>query len=141
MHRGLPVEVSMDSVNWGSSESEFGISVNSASWLGLQKKNPRLAPGWARKFRQLAGWLLYEMQYLEMISEVLEYNFPSLKSWKSFKQYIKRFSIICKGIHKIQKNFQKYELKFGKEFWNFFIKLVMCYRTHDSKLLYSIALE
>ena len=41
MHRGLPVEVSMELVNWGSSESRFGISVNSAelTWA-LEEKSP-----------------------------------------------------------------------------------------------------
>ena len=40
MHRGLPVVVSIGSVNWGSSESRFGISVNSAelTWT-LEEKS------------------------------------------------------------------------------------------------------
>ena len=39
MLRGLPVEVSMESVNRGSSESRFGISVNSAelTWASEEK--------------------------------------------------------------------------------------------------------
>ena len=35
MHRGLPVEVSTESVDFGSSESEFGTSVNSMTLVGL----------------------------------------------------------------------------------------------------------
>jgi hypothetical protein len=55
MHRGLPLEVSMESINWSSSESRFGISVNSAELTWASEKNPRLAPEQARTFRLLAG--------------------------------------------------------------------------------------
>ena len=39
MHRGLPVVVSIGSVNFGSSESRFGTSVNSAelTWASEEK--------------------------------------------------------------------------------------------------------
>ena len=41
MHQGLLVVVSIGSVNWGSSELRFGISVNSAelTWA-LEEKSP-----------------------------------------------------------------------------------------------------
>ena len=35
MHQGLPVSVSIESVGWGSSELEFGASVNSTTLVGL----------------------------------------------------------------------------------------------------------
>ena len=44
MHWVLPVVVSIESVDFGSSESEFGASINSTTWPELQKY-PRLVPG------------------------------------------------------------------------------------------------
>ena len=35
MHRGLPLEESIELVSFSSSESEFGTSVNSATLVGL----------------------------------------------------------------------------------------------------------
>ena len=40
MHRGLPSVVSIESVGLGSSESEFGTSVNSTVLAWASKKSP-----------------------------------------------------------------------------------------------------
>ena len=40
MHRGLPLVVSIKSVSFGSSESEFGTSVNSAMLDWALEKSP-----------------------------------------------------------------------------------------------------
>ena len=40
MHRGLPVEVSIDSVDFGSSEFEFGASVISKVLAQALEKSP-----------------------------------------------------------------------------------------------------
>ena len=40
MHRGLPSVVSMESVGFGSSESEFGASINSTTSVGVLEKYP-----------------------------------------------------------------------------------------------------
>ena len=40
MHRGLPVVVSMGSVGFGSSESEFGASVNSTMLAWASEISP-----------------------------------------------------------------------------------------------------
>ena len=40
MHRGLPVVVSIESVGFGSSESEFGTSVNSIVLAWASEKSP-----------------------------------------------------------------------------------------------------
>ena len=41
MHWVLPVVVSIESVDFGSSESEFGASVNSAMLIGLHAVHSR----------------------------------------------------------------------------------------------------
>ena len=38
MHRGLPSEMSMESVDFGSSESEFRASINSTTSVGALEK-------------------------------------------------------------------------------------------------------
>ena len=78
MHWGLPVTVSIESVDFGSSESESGASVSSTTLAWASEERSPSGSWWARMFCQLAGWFLNEMQYLK-ISEVLEYSFPSLK--------------------------------------------------------------
>ena len=40
MRRGLPVEVSMKSVDFGSFESEFGASVSSTTLAWASEKSP-----------------------------------------------------------------------------------------------------
>ena len=40
MHRGLPVVVSIESVDFGSSESEFGASVSSTILARASEKSP-----------------------------------------------------------------------------------------------------
>ena len=40
MHRGLPVVVSIKSVDFGSSELEFGASINSTMSVGVLEKSP-----------------------------------------------------------------------------------------------------
>ena len=40
MHRGLPLEGSIESVDLGSSESEFGASINSTTSVGVLEKYP-----------------------------------------------------------------------------------------------------
>ena len=40
MHRGLPIEVSIESVDFGSSESEFGTSINSAILVWVSELFP-----------------------------------------------------------------------------------------------------
>ena len=40
MHRGLPVVVSIGSVNWGSSESGFGASVMLTTLTRASEKSP-----------------------------------------------------------------------------------------------------
>ena len=39
MHRGLPLEGSIESVDLGSSESEFGASINSTTSVGASEKS------------------------------------------------------------------------------------------------------
>ena len=39
MHRGLPLEGSIESVDLGSSESEFGASINSTTSVGALEKS------------------------------------------------------------------------------------------------------
>ena len=45
MYRGLPVVVSMESIDFGSSESEFGTSVNSATFA------------WASEISSFGSWM------------------------------------------------------------------------------------
>ena len=40
MHRGLPAVVSMESVGFGSSESEFGTSINSTTLAWASEISP-----------------------------------------------------------------------------------------------------
>ena len=40
MHQGLPVSVSIELVGWGSSELEFGASVNSTVLTWVSEKSP-----------------------------------------------------------------------------------------------------
>ena len=66
MHRGLPLVTSIELVDFDSSESTFGTSVNSIMLVWLQKYS-RLVPGQVRTFRQLAIIFLYAMQWLELV--------------------------------------------------------------------------
>ena len=43
MHRGLPVVVSIKSVDFGSSELEFGASINSTMSVGVLEKSPSVS--------------------------------------------------------------------------------------------------
>ena len=83
MHRGLPSVVSIESVGFGSSESEFGTSVNSTILAWASEKSP--SGSWISLYVPSASDVVSICNAVVGISEVFEYNFPSLKSWNPIK--------------------------------------------------------
>ena len=74
----LPVVVSMGSVGFGSSESEFRTSVNSTmlAWaLEISSSG-----SWMSSYVPSASDIVSICNAVVGISEVLKYSFPSLKS-------------------------------------------------------------
>ena len=76
MHRGLPSVVSIESVGFGSSESEFGTSVNSTILAWASEKSP--SGSWISLYVPSASDVVSICNAVVGISEVLEYSFPSL---------------------------------------------------------------
>ena len=76
MHRGLPVVVSIESVDFGSSESEFGASVSSTILAWASEKSP--SGSWVSSYVPSANDVVPICNAIVKISEVLEYSFPSL---------------------------------------------------------------
>jgi len=78
MHRGLPVVTSKESVDFGSSESEFGASVNfeMLTWtLEISSFG-----SWMNSYVPSASDIVSTCNAVVGFSEVLKYSFPSLKS-------------------------------------------------------------
>ena len=83
MHRGLPSVVSIESVGFGSSESEFGTSVNSTVLAWASEKSP--SGSWMSSYVPPTSDIISICNVVVGISEVLKYSFPSLKSWNLIK--------------------------------------------------------
>ena len=83
MHRGLPSMVSIESVGFGFCESEFGTSVNSTILDWASEKSP--FGSWISLYIPSASDVVSICNAVVGISEVFEYNFPSLKSWNPIK--------------------------------------------------------
>ena len=75
--------VSIESVVFGSSESEFGVSVKSTTLAWASEKSP--SGSWMSSYVPSANDVVSICNVIVGISEVLEYSFPSLKSWKPIK--------------------------------------------------------
>ena len=76
MHRGLPSMVSIESVGFGFSESEFGTSVNSTILAWDSEKSP--SGSWISLYVPSASDVVSICNAVVGISEVFEYSFPSL---------------------------------------------------------------
>ena len=76
MHWGLPSVASIGSVAFGSSESGFGISVNSATLAWASEISP--SGSWISSYVPSASWVTSIWDAIIWVSEVLEYSFPSL---------------------------------------------------------------
>ena len=76
MHRGLPSMASMGSLAFGSSESGFGTSVNSATLAWASEISP--SGSWMSSYVSSASDVVSICNAIVGISEVLEYSFPSL---------------------------------------------------------------
>ena len=101
MHRGLPLVMSIELVSFGSSESKFGTLVNSAMLVGLHVVHSwtlgsrsilwlsSVMLNWTSEVSSSGSWnSLYVPSTSDIVSicnaviefsEVLKYNFPSLK--------------------------------------------------------------
>ena len=79
---GLPLVTSMKLVDLGSSESEFGASVNS-TMVWASEESP--SSSWISSYVLLTNDIISICNTIVEISEVLEYSFPSLKSYHSTK--------------------------------------------------------
>ena len=86
MHQILPVVVSMKSVGFGSSESEFGTSVKSTTLAWASEISP--SGSWISSYVPSASDVISIWNAVVGISEVLEYSFHSLKSCNSTNQTI-----------------------------------------------------
>ena len=69
---------SIESVSFGSSESEFETSVNSTILAWASEKPP--SGSWMSSYVPSASEVASIWNAVVEISEVLEYSFPSLKS-------------------------------------------------------------
>ena len=76
MHQGLPSVVSMGSLAFGSSESGFGTSVNSATLAWASEIS--LSGSWMSSYVPSASDVVSIWNAIVGNSEVLEYSFPSL---------------------------------------------------------------
>ena len=97
MHRGLPLVVSIKSVDFGSSESEFGASISFAmlvglhavhSWTSGSRPGLRYLPSssWMASYILSTSDIISICNAIVGFSEVLKYSFPSLKSCNLAKQ-------------------------------------------------------
>ena len=86
MHRGLPSVVSIESVGSGSSQSEFGTSVNSTMLAWASEISS--SGSWMSSYVPSASDVISIRNAVVGISEVLEYSFHSLKSCNSTNQTI-----------------------------------------------------
>ena len=77
MHRGLPSVASIESVGFGSSESEFGTSVNSATLAWTSEIST--SGSWMSLYVPSTSDIVSMCNAVLKISEVLKYSFPSLK--------------------------------------------------------------
>ena len=77
MHRGLPVVISIESVDFNSSESKFGASIISMLAWASEKSS---SGSWMSSYAPSANDVVSICNVIVGISEVLEYSFPSLKS-------------------------------------------------------------
>ena len=78
MHQGLPFVTSIKSVDFDSSESTFGTSVNSTTMT--QALEIFSSGSWINPCIPLTNDIISICNAVVEISEVLEYSFPSLKS-------------------------------------------------------------
>ena len=78
MHRVLHVVVSMESIDFGSSESEFGTLVSSTTLSWASEISP--SGSWMSSNVPLTSDIISICNAVVEISEVLKYSFPSLKS-------------------------------------------------------------
>ena len=78
MHRGLPAVVSIESVGFGSSELEFGTSINSTILAWASEISP--SGSWNSLYVPSTSDIVSICNAVLEISEVLKYSFPSLKS-------------------------------------------------------------
>ena len=78
MHRGLPLEGSIELVDFSSSESEFGASINSTTSAGASEKSS--SGSWMSSYVPSTSDIVSICNAVLEISEALKYSFPSLKS-------------------------------------------------------------
>ena len=76
MHRVFPVLVSIESVDFGSSESKFGTSVNSTMLAWASEISP--SSSWMSSYVPSASDVVSICNAVVGISEAFEYSFPSL---------------------------------------------------------------
>ena len=81
MHRGLPSMVSIELVGFSSSESDFGTSVNSTTWVWASEIFP--SGSWMNPCVPSTSDIISICNTIVKISEVLKYSFSSLNSWFS----------------------------------------------------------
>jgi len=77
MHRGLPLVMSIKSVNFGSSESKFETLVNSATMTWASEISS--SDSWISSYVPSTSDIISICNAIVEISEVLEYSIPSLK--------------------------------------------------------------
>ena len=88
--------VCIESVGFGSSESEFGTSVNSAMLVGLHAVHSRTlglrsglhylpSSSWMSSYIPSTSDIVSICNVVLEISEVIKYSFPSLKSYYPIK--------------------------------------------------------
>ena len=70
--------MSLESVDFGSSELEFGASINSTTLAGVSEKSS--SGSWMSSYAPSANDVVSICNVIVGISEVLEYSFPSPKS-------------------------------------------------------------
>ena len=83
MHRGLSLVMSIESVGFSSSESEFGTSVNSTTLVWASEIS--LSGSWISSYVPSTSDIISICNAVAGISEVLKYSFPSLKSYYPIK--------------------------------------------------------
>ena len=101
MHRGLLLVTSIKSVDFDSSESTFGTSVNSATLVWASEIFP--SGSWMSSYIPSTSDIISICNVVVEISEVLEYSFPSLKSW-FFRKTIISLSIYWAVIYGVKPN-------------------------------------
>ena len=77
MHLGLPLVTSIESVDFDSSKSTFGTSVNSATLVWASEISP--SGSWKSSYVPSTSNIISICNAIVGISEVLKYSFPSLK--------------------------------------------------------------